>query len=140
MSLTNDQKIIVQTTFAQISDADLLMSRFYDRLFEIDPNTRVLFKGDMAQQRKKLIQTLAVVVHGLDNLPALVPAIQELGKRHVSYGINVKHWESVGAALLWALADAFGDAFTEPVSQAWATAYGIIAQTAISAAYPELVE
>jgi hemoglobin-like flavoprotein len=139
MSITNAQKIIIQTTFSQVNDADTLAARFYDRLFEIDPTTKLLFRGDMTEQGKKLMQTLAVVVHGLDNLITLVPAIQNLGKRHVSYGVTTEHWNSVGAALLWALEDAFGAAFSDEVREAWATAYSVIAETAIAAAYADNV-
>lgn len=135
MSLTQQQKDIVQTTFAQVTDADQLASRFYVRLFETDPSTQPLFKHDMMEQRQKLIQTIAVVVHNLNDLGTIVPAVQSLGKRHVAYGVTVQHWDSVGSALLWALEDAFGEAFTQEVRDAWAAAYGLIAQTAIDAAY-----
>ncbi len=140
MTLSNNQKAIVQTTFGQVTDADLLASRFYERLFEIDPSTRPLFRHDMAEQRQKLIQTIAVVVNNLGDLNTIVPAIQSLGKRHVAYGVTVSHWESVGSALLWALEDAFGPAFTTEIRHAWASAYGLIAQTAIAAAYNTLEE
>ncbi|MDX2075909.1 MAG: globin family protein [bacterium] len=133
MSLTTEQKTIVQTTFHQVVDADLLATRFYDRLFTIDPTTKALFHGDMGEQRMKLLQTLSVVVGGLNDLDTIVPAIQKLGSRHAGYGVTSAHWDSVGAALLWALGDAFGDAFTDEVRDAWASAYGLIAQTAMSA-------
>jgi nitric oxide dioxygenase len=133
MSLTPEQKTIVQTTFRQVVDADLLASRFYDRLFTIDPTTKALFHGDMGEQRMKLLQTLGVVVGALNDLDTVVPAIQKLGSRHAGYGVTVSHWDSVGAALLWALEDAFGNAFTLEVREAWASAYGLIAQTAINA-------
>ncbi|MBI5929749.1 MAG: hemin receptor [Chloroflexi bacterium] len=135
MTLTNNQKAIVQTTFGQVTDADLLANRFYNRLFEIDPSTQSLFKHDMAEQRQKLIQTIGVVVNNLGDLSTIVPAIQSLGKRHVAYGVTINHWDSVGNALLWALEDAFGPAFTPDIRHAWASAYGLIAQTAIAAAY-----
>lgn len=137
MSLTTKQKIIVQTTFAQVTDADKLASRFYDRLFEIDPTTQPLFTHDMAEQRKKLMQTIAVVVNGLDDLSPLIPAIQNLARRHVTYSVTQEHWLSVGSALLWALEDAFGAAFTNEVREAWAAAYSLIADVAIDAAYQE---
>jgi hemoglobin-like flavoprotein len=130
MSLTTAQKTIVQTTFAQVADADLLASRFYARLFEIDPSTKPLFRYEMTDQRQKLIQTIAIVVNSLDNLSPIVPAIQSLGKRHINYGVKPQHWDSVGSALLWALEDAFGALFTTEVRDAWAAAYGLIAQTA----------
>ncbi len=135
MSLTTKQKIIVQTTFAQVTDADKLASRFYDRLFEIDPTTQPLFTHDMAEQRKKLMQTIAVVVNSLDDLSPLIPAIQNLARRHVTYSVTQEHWLSVGSALLWALEDAFGAAFTNEVREAWAAAYSLIADVAIDAAY-----
>lgn len=135
MTFTNEHKHIVQATFKQVTDADKLASRFYQRLFEIDPSTAPMFRGDMSEQRKKLMQTLAVVVGSLDDLNSIVPAIQHLGKRHVQYGVTVEHWNSVGSALLWALEDAFGPAFTSDVRDAWASAYGLIAQTAMAAAY-----
>ncbi|MDX2139262.1 MAG: globin family protein [Chloroflexota bacterium] len=136
MSLSNEQKTIVQATFAQVADADLLAARFYERLFEIDPATKALFKGDMSAQRMKLMQTIAVVVNALNDLDSIVPAIQSLGARHATYGVTPAHWDSVGSALLWALEDAFGTAFTSDVRDAWASAYGLIAQTAQATAQP----
>lgn len=136
MSLTATQITLVQTTFGQVKDADLLASRFYGRLFEVNPELRALFKGDMADQRKKLIHVLAVVVRSMTSLESIVPAVEALGRRHVGYGITVEHWDMVGSALLWALEDAFGEAFTAEVRDAWAAAYGLIARTAIAAAYP----
>jgi len=138
MSLTNQQKDIIQTTFAQIPDADHLAVIFYAHLFEIDPSTKPLFRGDMADQRKKLIQALAVVVHGIGDLTAIVPAIQQLGKRHVAYGVTPDHWNSVGTALLMTIEEVFGEAFTEEIRIAWASAYSLIAETAMAVAYPQL--
>jgi len=135
MSLTDTQKSIVQTTFGMVTDADLLATRFYARLFETDPTTQPLFKGDMAEQRKKLLQALTIVVNGITDLSSIVPAIQALGQRHATYGVTPAQWSSVGSALLWALEDAFGEAFTPEVRDAWANAYQLIADTATAAAY-----
>lgn len=140
MSFTNEQKIIVQSTFGQVKDADQLAARFYARLFEADPSTQPLFRGDMKAQGQKLVQTIAVVVHGLDNLTALVPAIQNLGRRHAGYGVTRAHWDSVGSALLWTLADTFGAAFTDEVRAAWANAYSLIAETAMAAQFENAIE
>ncbi len=137
MSLTPAQIEIVRTTFYQIPDADRMAAKFYAFLFAIDPSTRPLFKGEMSKQRTKLIQTLAVVVGRLNDLGEVTSAVAELGKRHVAYGVTVGHWESVGYALLLALAETFGDAFTADVREAWATTYRLIADVAIHAAYPQ---
>jgi len=140
MSMTNEQKAIVQETFALVPDADALALRFYDNLFELDPTTKPMFKGDMREQRMKLMQTLAVVVNNLNTFDTIVSAIESLGKRHVDYGVTVDHWHSVGAALLMTLKDIFGDAFTAEVEEAWSAAYHAIAQTAINATYSVDIE
>ena len=54
------------------------------------------------------------------------------------YGVTAEHYAIVGEALLWTLGEAFGEAFTDEVKGAWATAYGIVADTAIAAAYEEV--
>src|SRR5439155_4726975 len=92
---------------------------FYGRLFELDPSLRPLFTGDMREQGRKLMQMLAVAVHGLDHLEAIVPAIQALGRRHATYGVQPEHFDTVGAALLWTLAQGLGPAFTREVCEAW---------------------
>lgn len=89
----------------------------------------------MTEQRQKLMQTIAIVVNALNDLSPIIPAIQSLGKRHVTYGVKPEHWHSVGSALLWTLQDAFGSDFTDEVREAWADAYMLIAQTAADAAH-----
>lgn len=73
---------------------------YYGRLFELDPTTRPLFAStNMAEQGRKLMQTIDVVVAGLDNLDRIQPAVEDLG-RHVDYGVRDEHFENVGGALL----------------------------------------
>ena len=82
---------------------------FYDRLLEIDPSTRPLFRGiDPAEQRKKLLQVLSAAIAGLDDLDGLVPTVEALGRRHAGYGVKDKHYDLVGFALLWTLERALG--------------------------------
>jgi hemoglobin-like flavoprotein len=73
-------------------------------------------------------------VGGLTRLDTIVPAVQDLGRRHVKYGVKDKHYDTVGAALLWTLEQGLGDAFTPDVKSAWASAYGVLAGTMKDAA------
>ena len=100
---------------------------FYDHLFEIAPEVRPLFPTDLAEQKKKLIVMLATAVNNLDRVDKVIPAVAELGKRHASYGVNAKHYEPVGAALLWTLEQGLGTAFTPPVKAAWTETYVVLA-------------
>jgi hemoglobin-like flavoprotein len=128
--LTDTQKRLVQETFATIAPiADDAAALFYRRLFEIDPSLRRMFKDDMSEQRKRLMQMIAVAVRGLDRLDQLVPAVQDLGRRHAGYGVEDRHYDTVGKALLWTLEKGLGSAFTPEAKEAWATVYGILATT-----------
>jgi hemoglobin-like flavoprotein len=133
--MTTDQMRLVQETFAHVAPiADTAATLFYARLFQLDPKLRDLFRGDMREQGRKLMQTLAVTVRGLDALEALVPAVQALGRRHAGYGVTDAHYATVGAALLWTLEQALGSAFTDDVGDAWAAAYGLLASAMQNAA------
>jgi hemoglobin-like flavoprotein len=133
--MTPQQIGLVQHSFAQVApQAEEVAALFYARLFEIDPSTQPLFAGDMKEQGRKLMQMIGVVVRGLGRLEQLVPAIQDLGRRHVGYGVTDTHYDTVGAALLWTLEQGLKDDFSPDVKNAWATAYGLLADTMKTAA------
>jgi hemoglobin-like flavoprotein len=134
--MTPTQIELIRTSWAAVEPiADVAATLFYERLFEQDPAVRRLFrKTDMAAQKKNLMQTLTVVVKGIDRLDDLVPAVEALGRRHAGYGVRPEHYDIVGAALLWTLEQGLGDAFTNDVRDAWAEAYGTLAAVMIAAA------
>ena len=134
--MTPIQIELIRTSWVSVEPiADVAATLFYDRLFEQDPAVRRLFrKTDMAAQKKNLMQTLTVVVKGIDRLDDLVPAVQALGRRHAGYGVRPAHYDLVGAALLWTLGQGLGDAFTDDVRDAWAEAYRTLAAVMIAAA------
>ncbi|HVZ72997.1 MAG TPA: globin family protein [Polyangia bacterium] len=122
--MTPEQKTLVKTTFAQVAPmADAVAEMFYGRLFEMDPSLRALFKIDLHEQGKKLMQTLAVCVANLEHLDVILPSVQALGKRHVAYGVVDAHYDTVGGALLWTLEKGLGAGFTPEVKEAWTTVY-----------------
>jgi hemoglobin-like flavoprotein len=125
----------VKTSWAQVLPiADRAAELFYAKLFELDPSVKPLFRGDMTEQGEKLMRMINTAVNGLDRLDAIVPAVQQLGIRHIAYGVKDKHYDTVGAALLWTLEAGLGDGFTDDVRDAWATVYGILADTMKAAA------
>ena len=133
--LTEKQIADVQATWAKVvpisgTAADL----FYGKLFELDPSLRSLFPDDMTEQKKKLMTMIGVAVGGLNNLEAIVPAVEEMGRRHVGYNVKDEHYDTVGAALIWTLGQGLGDAFTDEVKDAWVETYTILATTMKNAA------
>ncbi len=88
----------------------------------------------MGEQGRKLMAMITAAVNSLNDLEAVVPTVQDLGRRHVGYGVEDSHYETVGEALLWTLEQGLGPAFTPEVKEAWAAMYGIVAKVMIDAA------
>ena len=127
---------LVQDSFARVLPIQEAAARlFYGRLFEIAPDSRVLFRGDMRHQGAKLMAALDVVVRGLTDLAPLLPTIDALARRHADYGVVDRHYYAVGAALLWTLEQGLGSAFTPDVRAAWTEAYGLLSTRMIAAAH-----
>jgi hemoglobin-like flavoprotein len=134
--MTPEQVKLVQQSFGQVAPiADTAATLFYDRLFETAPAVKPLFHGDMAEQRRKLMATLAVVVGGLGNIETVLPAASALAKRHVGWGVKPEHYDSVGAALLWTLERGLGERWSSELSAAWSAAYGTLSSFMIGEAY-----
>jgi hemoglobin-like flavoprotein len=132
--MTPRQVELVQGSFRKVVPiAPQAADLFYARLFELAPEVRPLFKGDMQEQGRKLMTMLGTVVNSLNRLDVLVPAAQGLAKRHVAYGAQAAHYPVVGAALLDTLAKGLGDDFTPEVREAWATAYGTLSGVMVEA-------
>jgi hemoglobin-like flavoprotein len=134
--MTPTQIRLVQESFSKVAPiSEQAAVIFYGRLFEVAPSVRALFSDDMSEQRKKLMATLAVVVNGLTDLPAVLPAASALAKRHVGYGAKPEHYPVVGGALLWTLEKGLGEAWTPELAEAWAAAYGTLSGFMIAEAY-----
>jgi len=136
--MTLKDKELVQDSWAKvIPDPDTVAELFYNRLFELNPSLRLLFRSDMTEQGRKLTAMITVVVNGLDNLDNIVPSVRALGKRHAAYGVKDEHYDAVASALLWTLERALGDAFTEDIRLAWISIYAILSGTMKKAAAAE---
>lgn len=133
--MTPEQIQLVRDSFAKVAPMkDAAGALFYRRLFELDPGLRPLFKGDIAAQGAKLMTALEGVVKSLDQLPRLLPALRELGRRHAAYGVRPEHYATVGEALIWTLEQGLGAALSTETRRAWIDAYARLAWAMIAAA------
>ena len=133
--MTPEQIELVKNSWAKVLPiADTAAELFYGKLFNLDPSLKPLFKGDMKEQGRKLMNMINTAVSSLDRLDAVLPGVQELGIRHIAYGVKDEHYDTVGAALLWTLEAGLGEAFTTDTKAAWATVYGALADTMKTAA------
>ncbi|MBL8045772.1 MAG: hypothetical protein JNL09_04480 [Anaerolineales bacterium] len=125
---------LVRQSWAQVVPiAPQAATLFYQNLFAADPTLRPLFKNNMVEQGHKLTQMLGMAVSKLDDLETLVPVLQDLAQRHVRYGVQANHYQTVGAALLKTLEQGLGAEFTPPVRDAWAAVYGVVADVMVNA-------
>ena len=116
------------------SDIREVATLSYERLFTLDPSLRLLFRGDMVAQERKWISTLTLMVRNLDRPAPIMPVVQELGRRHRSYGVRASDYALVGESLLWSLGQVLGEAFSEEMRQAWHKAYLLLAELMMAAA------
>jgi len=133
--MTPQQITLVKSSWQKVMPIrDTAAELFYNRLFTLDPAVKPLFKGDMQAQGRKLMGMIATAVNALDKLDTIVPAVQDLGRRHAGYGVQPAHYDTVAAALLWTLGQGLGDAYTKDIEQAWVAAYTVLATTMKNAA------
>lgn len=126
--MTPEQKRLVQESFKLVVPIkDQAAAMFYDRLFTLDPNVRTLFKGDMKRQGSLLMAMIGTAVAGLNRPEEIIPAVQDLGRRHATYGVRHEHYGTVAAALLWTLEQGLGTAWTPEVKEAWTACYTLLA-------------
>jgi hemoglobin-like flavoprotein len=132
--LTGEEVELVQSTWSMVVPiADAAASIFYDKLFALDPELRALFPANLTEQKKKLMATIGFAVGALTKPEALLPAVQDLGRRHVGYGVKEAHYATVGSALLDTLAAGLGPAFTPDAKAAWTKTYTVLSTTMIGA-------
>lgn len=126
--MTPEQQTLVRDSFAKVAPiAPAAAAMFYDRLFMLDPSLRPLFKGDMTEQGRKLIDMIGTAVANLHRLDEITPAVRQLGQRHGGYGVKPSHYATVATALLWTLEQGLGAAFTPATRDAWVTCYTTLA-------------
>ncbi|VFN02750.1 MAG: Hemoglobin-like flavoprotein [Candidatus Kentron sp. G] len=126
--MTPEQIVLVRGSWAKVGhDTDTVAELFYGKLFEMDPSARALFTGDMKKQGAKLMKMIAAVIDSLDRVETIIPAIQDLGRRHAGYGVTEEQYDTVGRALLWTLEQGLGDEFTPELRDAWTVVYGALA-------------
>lgn len=135
MTLTQQQINLVQESWEKVVPiSETAAELFYGQLFEIAPEVKPLFKGDMKAQGDKLMKMLNIAVNSLNNQGQIVPIVEESGRRHAGYGVKDAHYQKVAEALLWTLEKGLGEAFTEEVKHAWIAVYVLLSTVMKNAA------
>jgi len=133
--VTPAEVALVRESFkAMLHRREELAAAFYARLFEVAPQVRPMFTGDLKEQGRKLMTTIASVVGSLDRFDDIRASVIDLGAHHAHIGARPEHYGVVGDALLWAMERELGPAFTPETKSAWARAYSTLAATMMGGA------
>ncbi len=97
--------------------------KVYNRFFELAPDTRGLFPGDLEPLKIKLMDTITVIVGYLENPGMFESIINHSGRQHQRFGARSEHFASFRTALLEGLEQQFGTAFTPQLRDAWFVLY-----------------
>jgi len=103
--------------------ADHIAESFYSHMFEIAPHLQKLFTGNMKTQGAMLMTSLELAVSSLDDMESILPSVQALGERHVSYGVKKEYYPYAKESFLWALEKHLKEEFTPPLKKAWSEAF-----------------
>jgi hemoglobin-like flavoprotein len=133
--MTPEQISLVQSSFERLGpQLPAMTARFYQELFARDPALRPLFTTDWPEQRARFATKLTEIVRSIPRLDELLTHTRALGARHAGYGVRATDYQTVGSALLAALAATLGDGFDAPTRQAWELAYNLVAETMLEGA------
>jgi hemoglobin-like flavoprotein len=125
--MTPDQVHLIRRSFAELSRHDHVAALvFYRRLFEIDPQLRPLFKDDIEDQSRKLLDMLSILIAMLERPVGLEMELKAMGARHAGYGVKDSHYATVGRALMDMLSEVLDTKFTPLVRAAWTALYASV--------------
>ena len=127
---------LLEQSFESIKPhANEFVSSFYENLFTANPEAKPLFETtNMQVQKKKLLNSLVLVVENLRQPAVLDSSLRGLGARHVKYGALPEHYPLVGSALLTTFEQYLQQKWTPEVKQAWVDAYGAISNIMLDGA------
>ena len=130
--MTERQILLVKKSWSYIiANGEEAGETFYQRLFEVAPQLRPMFKTAIPEQSRKLISMVTLIVSKLHKLEIVIEEIKYLAKRHTSYGAKPLHYKIVGECLLWTLEKGLGEKWNDESAMAWKEAYTILSEAMI---------
>jgi hemoglobin-like flavoprotein len=105
-----------------LEDQDRFAKIFYDKVFEINPEIRSLFRKNMTDQGRLLTHMLGGIVYSLSRPEHLATGLKKLGESHINYGVRVEHYPIVKEAMMYAIEQSIGERKTRKTIDAWSKA------------------
>ena len=115
--------LVQETSDILLSVQPHVADHFYQKLFELAPETRRFFATDLSLQKAKLTSMLASLIGMLGRPDIFSSIIVRVGQDHARLGIQARHYEPAGLALIAAMESSLGARFTPEVRDAWLALY-----------------
>ena len=133
-SLGLNVELLEQSFAALAPQGEALVRRFYEELFARYPAVKPMFANtSVAEQEKKLLAALQLVINSLRKPAALNKALASLGAKHHEYGARPEHYTAVAEVLLDVMSEFAGESWTDEVHKAWSEALNTVATSMLAA-------
>jgi eukaryotic-like serine/threonine-protein kinase len=126
ISLDGDSLLIAASLSRVTSGEREFAETLYTRLFSSYPALRPMFPSEMTDQRAKLTHALRLAADGLRQPERLTPVLEDLGRRHSSYGVSFQDLEALGDVLVTTLREHEREVWSEDLERAWRRAYSFV--------------
>jgi hemoglobin-like flavoprotein len=136
--ITYDQVVLIKKTwklFRGIGPA-VVGDTFYSKLFALHPPLRRMFRGDMEEQYRRLMDMLNTIIGNLDKRDVLDQSIISITIRNTNSGMRPVHYKLAEEALLWTLKQGLGNDWTPVISDAWTKGCNLITAAMITLVSP----
>ena len=111
-----------------------LVKLFYAELFKRAPQVEPMFDNTSpAEQQKKLLAALKLVVENVRKPEALAPVLSTMGGRHQEYGVLPEHYPLVSESLIFVMKKMAGDLWTDKIESAWSKALDVVSKVMLDA-------
>ena len=126
---------IVKSTVPVLEEYGTTITKtFYKNMFAAHPELLNIFNQtnqEKGRQQTALSNTVIAAAKYIDNLEVIIPVAKQIAQKHRSLAVKPEHYPIVGEYLLGAIKEVLGDAATDDIINAWAEAYGVIADAFI---------
>ena len=124
---------LIEQSFSKVDEnKELFVKNFYSDLFELAPELEYLFTNTSKErQGEKLYEALVLLVENLESPEVIKDMLKPLGRAHVGFGVQPKHYSIVGQCLISSIKKLNGDNWNAEVEKAWLDTYEVVSQIMI---------
>lgn len=129
MTVSQEEIRLIQKCWFVLSNhIESIAESFYKELFACYPHYRPYFTADVKTQGSKLMQTVNIIINGIDVWDKLEPEIIKLGEYHARIAdFTADDYDNVSEILIKVMCQYKGEKDL-PTIQAWQKAFALVSE------------